>query len=70
MMTIDNTMKLSQSAITPTKPGSVFARVLSAIRKRHAQNVATRHLSTLDDRMLKDIGIARSEIWYHVYSVR
>ncbi|MGI9476132.1 MAG: DUF1127 domain-containing protein [Hyphomicrobiaceae bacterium] len=61
---------MPQNAIASIEPGSFFVRVLSAIRKRHAQKVATRHLSTLDDRMLKDIGIARSEIWYHVYSVR
>ena len=69
-MTIDSTTELSQSTFVPAEPGSFFARVLSAIRKRHAQNVAKRHLSTLDDRMLKDIGLARSEIWYHVYTVR
>jgi len=45
---------------------SAYARVTRAMAKRRRQRRAIAELERLDDRLLKDIGISRSEIPYVV----
>jgi uncharacterized protein YjiS (DUF1127 family) len=47
------------AVLTLTKAAS---RGLEGLARRHAHRKALKELSTLEDRMLKDIGLSRSEI--------
>lgn len=45
-----------------TSAGALVVRALAAIRRRHAINRTIRELQSLDDHILRDIGIDRSQI--------
>lgn len=59
---------------TPQARGKTLAEKMRAafraFRDRREQRLAARHLAQLDDHLLKDIGIGRSEINYMVYSLQ
>lgn len=45
-----------------SRAGLLLRSIVKAYVRWYGRRVATQHLASLDDRMLKDIGIGRSEI--------
>lgn len=59
--TLVATATRSRNAIAPTLVG-VFARIALRIREYHARQAARAVLCSMDNRMLKDIGLSRCDI--------
>ncbi len=49
---------------------SVFTRIAGWIAKSHQTRAAERHLHSMDDRQLTDIGLSRSDIHDFVRGIR
>jgi len=54
----------SRSAADSTRGMTVLSKVWAAVQRWYRRRLAIRRLQALDDRLLRDIGISRSEIEY------
>lgn len=61
----DQLPRLGETAANPPCLG-VFGRLIAAVRRELADQRATRQLAAMDDRMLADIGMCRSDIMHSV----
>ena len=67
MTTLTQTLSRTDLSALSARAAKVMRDFCKSVVQKHQQRRAVRHLSSLSDRHLKDIGIHRSEIISAVY---